>query len=193
MGSLKRDYPGIPLIALTATANDRVKQDVMTNLRMDRPLMLTSSFNRANLKYFVRKKTRSVLSDIADFIKGEHAGESGIIYCSSKKQCEDTAERLRREHRIKCMHYHAGMDKDDRLRVQVQWLSGEIDVICATIACVRVLSLLTLSADSLGPAALAWASTSPTCASSVITRSRRVSRRTTRCVRVRLVSARRGN
>ncbi|PRQ70600.1 P-loop containing nucleoside triphosphate hydrolase protein [Rhodotorula toruloides] len=134
MGSLKRDYPGIPLIALTATANGRVKQDVMTNLRMDRPLMLTSSFNRANLKYFVRKKTRSVLSDIADFIKGEHAGESGIIYCSSKKQCEDTAERLRREHRIKCMHYHAGMDKDDRLRVQVQWLSGEIHVICATIA-----------------------------------------------------------
>ncbi|GEM11171.1 bloom syndrome protein [Rhodotorula toruloides] len=134
MGSLKRDYPGIPLIALTATANDRVKQDVMTNLRMDRPLMLTSSFNRANLKYFVRKKTRSVLSDIADFIKGEHAGESGIIYCSSKKQCEDTAERLRREHRIKCMHYHAGMDKDDRLRVQVQWLSGEVHVICATIA-----------------------------------------------------------
>ncbi|EMS23058.1 bloom syndrome protein [Rhodotorula toruloides NP11] len=134
MGTLKRDYPGIPLIALTATANDRVKQDVMTNLRMDRPLMLTSSFNRANLKYFVRKKTRSVLSDIADFIKGEHAGESGIIYCSSKKQCEDTAERLRREHRIKCMHYHAGMDKDDRLRVQVQWLSGEIHVICATIA-----------------------------------------------------------
>ncbi|GEM12874.1 bloom syndrome protein [Rhodotorula toruloides] len=105
MGSLKRDYPGIPLIALTATANDRVKQD-----------------------------TRSVLSDIADFIKGEHAGESGIIYCSSKKQCEDTAERLRREHRIKCMHYHAGMDKDDRLRVQVQWLSGEVHVICATIA-----------------------------------------------------------
>ncbi|GAA5845290.1 hypothetical protein JCM9279_004831 [Rhodotorula babjevae] len=134
MGSLKRDYPGVPLIALTATANDRVKQDVTTNLAMDRPLMLQQSFNRANLRYHVRKKTKHILSDIADFVRTSHAGECGIIYCSSKKQCEDTAERLRREHKVRAAHYHAGMDKDDRIRVQQDWQSGAIHLICATIA-----------------------------------------------------------
>ncbi|GAA6057172.1 hypothetical protein JCM3770_004001 [Rhodotorula araucariae] len=134
MGTLKRDYPGVPMIALTATANDRVKQDVMTNLAMTKPLMLQQSFNRANLRYHVRKKTKHILSDISDFIRDGHAGECGIIYCASKKQCEDTAERLRREHKVLAMHYHAGMDKNDRIRVQEDWQSGAIHVICATIA-----------------------------------------------------------
>ncbi|GAA5954091.1 hypothetical protein JCM10213_007118 [Rhodosporidiobolus nylandii] len=134
MGNLKRDYPGVPLIALTATANDRVKQDVMTNLSMSSPVMLTQSFNRANLRYEVRKKGKNVLADIADFIKTHHAGECGIIYCSSKKQCEDTADRLKSQYKIKAMHYHAGMNKDDRIRVQEDWQSGKLHVICATIA-----------------------------------------------------------
>ncbi|GAA5911449.1 hypothetical protein JCM6882_005005 [Rhodosporidiobolus microsporus] len=134
MGNLKRDYPGVPLIALTATANDRVKQDVMTNLSMSSPVMLTQSFNRSNLTYKVKKKTKNVLSDIADMIMSKHRGECGIIYCASKKQCEDTAERLRREFKIKAMHYHAGMNKDDRLRVQEDWQANRQHVICATIA-----------------------------------------------------------
>ncbi|GAA5906284.1 hypothetical protein JCM5296_000304 [Sporobolomyces johnsonii] len=134
MGTLKRDYPDVPLIALTATANDRVKTDVMTNLAMDRPLVLTQSFNRANLRYHVRKKGKTILADIAEFIKKDHQGECGIIYCSSKKQCEDVADKLRREYSIKSMHYHAGMDKDDRIRVQENWQAGRVHVICATIA-----------------------------------------------------------
>ncbi|GAA5983940.1 hypothetical protein JCM11641_001401 [Rhodosporidiobolus odoratus] len=134
MGTLKRDYPGVPLIALTATANDRVKQDVMVNLGMDSPEMLTQSFNRANLRYEVRKKGKNVLADIADFIKEQHAGECGIIYCSSKKACEDTAERLRTQYKVQAMHYHAGMDKNDRIRVQEDWQSGKTHLICATIA-----------------------------------------------------------
>ncbi|GAA6059906.1 hypothetical protein JCM10212_005289 [Sporobolomyces blumeae] len=134
MGSLKKDYPDIPLIALTATANQRVKTDVMTNLAMVNPLVLTQSFNRANLRYHVRPKTKRVLGDIADFIRQNHEGECGIVYCSSKKQCEDTADKLRKEHGIKAQHYHAGMDKDDRIRVQENWQAGKVHVICATIA-----------------------------------------------------------
>ncbi|GAA6039228.1 hypothetical protein JCM8097_000480 [Rhodosporidiobolus ruineniae] len=134
MGTLKQRYPGIPVIALTATANSRVRKDVMANLSMEGAVTLTQSFNRINLTYVVRKKTKNVLKDIADFIKQQHAGESGIIYCSSKKQCEDTAERLRTQYKVKAMHYHAGMNKEDRIRVQEEWQANERHVICATIA-----------------------------------------------------------
>ncbi|GAA6009745.1 hypothetical protein JCM11491_001084 [Sporobolomyces phaffii] len=134
MGSLKRDYPNIPLIALTATANSRVKTDVMTNLSMSDPVVLSQSFNRANLRYYVKPKTKGLMQDIADFIKTNHRGECGIIYCSSKKQCEDTAAKLRSDFKIPAQHYHAGMDKNDRIRVQENWQAGNVHVICATIA-----------------------------------------------------------
>ncbi|GAA5875177.1 hypothetical protein JCM16303_005035 [Sporobolomyces ruberrimus] len=134
MGSLKRDYPNIPLIALTATANSRVKTDVMTNLAMENPVVLTQSFNRANLRYYVKLKNKGFMQDMADFIKTNHRGECGIIYCSSKKQCEDTAAKLRSDFKIPAQHYHAGMDKNDRIRVQENWQAGKVHVICATIA-----------------------------------------------------------
>ncbi|GAA5952535.1 hypothetical protein JCM3765_002199 [Sporobolomyces pararoseus] len=134
MGSLKRDFPDIPLIALTATANPRVKTDVMTNLAMVNPVVLSQSFNRANLRYYVKKKDKGFMQDMADFIKMNHRGECGIIYCSSKKQCEDTAAKLRSDFKIPAQHYHAGMDKNDRIRVQESWQAGKVHVICATIA-----------------------------------------------------------
>ena len=107
MNRLKRDYPGIPLIALTATANDRVKRDILDNLGMRDCLTLTQSFNRPNLKYEVRPKTKKVVEDIATFIRDHHAGECGIIYCNSKAKCEDMADKLRREYKIEARHYHA--------------------------------------------------------------------------------------
>lgn len=107
MSCLKQDYPGIPLIALTATANDRVKRDILDNLGMRNSLVLTQSFNRPNLKYEVRPKGKKVIEDIASFIKNQHAGECGIIYCHSKAKCEETADKLRREYKIEARHYHA--------------------------------------------------------------------------------------
>lgn len=107
MSCLKKDYPGIPLIALTATANSRVKNDVLDNLGMKNALVLTQSFNRPNLKYEVRPKTKKVIEDMARFIREHHNGECGIIYCHSKAKCEETADKLRREYKIEARHYHA--------------------------------------------------------------------------------------
>lgn len=107
MGKLKQDYPGIPIIALTATANDRVKSDVLSNLGMRDSLVLTQSFNRPNLKYEVRPKTKKVVEDIATFITKQHHNQCGIIYCSSKAKCEETADKLRRDYKIEARHYHA--------------------------------------------------------------------------------------
>lgn len=104
---LKEDYPDVPLIALTATANQRVKVDVMENLRMKSPVILTASFNRKNLRYEIRPKGKNVLEKIAEFITQKHRGKCGIIYCSSKKKCEDTADKLRRDYKIPAKHYHA--------------------------------------------------------------------------------------
>jgi superfamily II DNA helicase RecQ len=107
MGLLKQDFPDVPLIALTATANQRVKKDVMACLRMQSPVVLTASFNRKNLRYEVRSKPKNVLGEMAKFIKTKYPGKCGIIYCSSKKKCEDTADKLRRDFHIPAKHYHA--------------------------------------------------------------------------------------
>jgi superfamily II DNA helicase RecQ len=159
LSTLKRDYPGVPLMALTATANRRVKQDVISNLGIRDCLVLTQSFNRPNLRYEVRPKgsVRAVLTEIARIITEDHAGKCGIVYCLSQRQCEDTAQHLRNEHGIKAMHYHAGyaaslrgalvvliahsMAKSDRSKAQTGWQNGKHQVICATIACVRLRSL----------------------------------------------------
>ena len=84
MGALKHDFAGVPLMALTATATDRVRQDVISNLGMDRPLVLTASFNRPNLKYEVRPKTKGFVNEIIAFVQ-QHKRECGIIYCASQK------------------------------------------------------------------------------------------------------------
>ncbi|GAA99436.1 uncharacterized protein L969DRAFT_23304 [Mixia osmundae IAM 14324] len=134
LGSIKREYPGVPIMALTATANERVKQDVITSLGINDCLVLSQSFNRPNLRYEVRPKGKLIIKDISDLIKRDFAGLCGIIYCLSKKQCEDIAEALKTQHGVKAHHYHAGMAKDDRIRIQADWQRGKIHVVCATIA-----------------------------------------------------------
>lgn len=121
-----------PIIALTATATEKVRSDIKKSLGMTNVAEYSSSFNRANLYYEVRPKTNQVDKDIIRFIK-QHPGRSGIVYCLSRKKVEELAEVLRTND-IKAQAYHAGMDAATRSQTQDAFLMEDIDVIVATIA-----------------------------------------------------------
>ena len=121
-----------PIIALTATATDKVRTDIKKNLGIVDATEFKSSFNRPNLYYEVRPKTKDIDKDIIKFIK-QHPGKSGIIYCLSRKKVEELAEILR-ANEIKALAYHAGLDSGTRAQTQDDFLMQEIDVIVATIA-----------------------------------------------------------
>ena len=121
-----------PIIALTATATEKVRSDIKKSLGMTNVAEFSSSFNRANLYYEVRPKTNQVDKDIIRFIK-QHPGRSGIVYCLSRKKVEELAEVLRTND-IKAQAYHAGMDAATRSQTQDAFLMEDIDVIVATIA-----------------------------------------------------------
>ena len=121
-----------PIIALTATATDKVRTDIKKNLGIVDAAEFKSSFNRPNLYYEVRPKTDNVDKDIIKFIK-QHPGKSGIIYCLSRKKVEELAAILRAND-IKAAAYHAGLDGNTRSNTQDEFLMENIDVIVATIA-----------------------------------------------------------
>ena len=121
-----------PIIALTATATDKVRTDIKKNLGIMDAKEFKSSFNRPNLYYEVRPKTIDVDKDIIKFIK-QHPGKSGIIYCLSRKKVEELAEILKAND-IKAAAYHAGLESGLRSQTQDDFLMERIDVIVATIA-----------------------------------------------------------
>ena len=121
-----------PVIALTATATEKVKTDIKKNLGIPDAVEFKSSFNRPNLYYEVRPKTENINRDIIKFIK-QHSGKSGIIYCLSRKKVEELAEVLRTND-IKAEAYHAGMEPATRSQTQDDFIMERIDVIVATIA-----------------------------------------------------------
>lgn len=121
-----------PVIALTATATDKVRVDIKKSLGIQDAVEFKSSFNRPNLYYEVRPKTRDIDKEIIKFIK-QRPGKSGIIYCLSRKKVEELAEVLRTND-IKAEAYHAGMDTATRSKTQDDFLMEKIDVIVATIA-----------------------------------------------------------
>ena len=126
------DIGEAPVIALTATATDKVRTDIKKNLGIMDAREFKSSFNRPNLYYEVRPKTRDIDKDIVRFIK-QHEGKSGIIYCLSRKKVEDLAEVLRANN-IKAAAYHAGLETNKRSETQDDFIMERIDVIVATIA-----------------------------------------------------------
>ena len=121
-----------PVIALTATATDKVRIDIKKSLGILDAAEFKSSFNRPNLYYEVRPKTKDIDKEIIKFIK-QRPGKSGIIYCLSRKKVEELAEVLRTND-IKAEAYHAGMDSATRSKTQDDFLMEKIDVIVATIA-----------------------------------------------------------
>lgn len=136
LGDLRDRYPGVPIIALTATATENVKVDVMHNLGIMGCEVFTQSFNRPNLTYEVRPKGKKqeVMDSIANTIKSKHRGMSGIIYTLSRKSCEEIAGLLQKKYRIEAQYYHASLKPDDKACVQREWQAGRWQVVVATIA-----------------------------------------------------------
>lgn len=122
----------VPVIALTATATPKVQNDIQKNLGMDKAEVFISSFNRSNLYYEIREKTKDVDKELVKFIKN-NPGKSGIVYCLSRKKVEELAEFLQ-ANQIKALPYHAGLDSHTRVENQDAFLMEKADVIVATIA-----------------------------------------------------------
>ena len=121
-----------PVIALTATATDKVRMDIKKNLGIPDATEFRSSFNRPNLYYEVRQKSSDIDKQIIRFIK-QNPGKSGIVYCLSRKKVEELAEVLKAND-IKAAPYHAGLDSQTRSETQDAFLMERIDIIVATIA-----------------------------------------------------------
>jgi ATP-dependent DNA helicase RecQ len=131
LASLRAQFPGVPMMALTATATPRVQDDIVKALKLNGARRYVASFNRPNLAYRVLAK-KSAFDQVLEFIRTK-LHECGIIYCQSRKSAEQLAEDLR-ANAVKAAPYHAGMENDARSRNQELFLRDEINVICATIA-----------------------------------------------------------
>jgi ATP-dependent DNA helicase RecQ len=122
----------VPIIGLTATATPKVQEDILKNLDMPDANTFKASFNRPNLFYEVRTKTKNVEGDIIRFIK-QHKGKSGVIYCLSRKKVEEIAQVLQ-VNGVSAVPYHAGLDAKTRAKHQDMFLMEDVDVVVATIA-----------------------------------------------------------
>ncbi|CAD6252828.1 unnamed protein product [Miscanthus lutarioriparius] len=133
LGCLKQNFPRVPIMALTATATESVCKDVLGALRIPNAVILKRSFDRLNLNYEVIGKTKTSQKQLGDLLKERFMNKSGIVYCLEERMCRD-CQVLREKYKIKCAHYHAGLAARQRTSVQEKWHSGEVQVICATIA-----------------------------------------------------------
>jgi ATP-dependent DNA helicase RecQ len=134
LAGLKRRFGGIPVLALTATATPAVADDIVRELAMSEPLRVRGSFFRPNLRLHAYKKGESLrLRDAILRIARARPGQSGIVYCLTRKAAEATAELLARRG-VPAAAYHAGLPGEERERVQDAFRRGEIDVVAATIA-----------------------------------------------------------
>ena len=134
LGSLRVSYPNVPIMALTATAAPRVRADVLHNLSLTNAKVFIASFNRANLKYLlVSKPKKTYWEGVVSQINSKYRGKSGIVYCFSRKDCEECAQFLI-SHKIDAAAYHAGLPDTQRCHTQKKWIDDQIQVVCATIA-----------------------------------------------------------
>ncbi len=129
--TLRDGFPGVPMMALTATATERVRRDIVQQLHLREPACYVASFNRPNLTYRVAAKS-GAYSQVLEFIR-QRPGESGIAYCQARKTAEELARKLG-EDGVRAAPYHAGLEAAERSRHQEGFLRDEISVVCATIA-----------------------------------------------------------
>ena len=133
LSNLKQIFPKIPIMALTATATQRVRTDSIHLLKLDNPKIYTKSYFRPNLKIEVYPRNKDTFNDIVKRINSDFSEKTGIIYCLSRKKCEELSEKLQ-QHGINCDPYHAGQSSKLRTSIQQKWQTGETPLIVATIA-----------------------------------------------------------
>jgi len=131
LGCLKQHFPHLPLVALTATADDTTRQDILQRLNLTEAFTLVSSFDRPNIRYTLQEKYRP-WQQLSDFVKRRRE-DSGIVYCSSRKRVEELAQKLSSEG-IRSAAYHAGLPIAERQSVQEQFQRDEVEVVVATVA-----------------------------------------------------------
>lgn len=111
-----------------------ILQDILKALRIPHALVLETSFDRPNLKYEVIGKSKEALKQIGQLIKDRFKDQCGIIYCLSKNECAEVSNFLNQKCKIKTVYYHAGLAARQRVVVQKKWHTGDVQIVCATIA-----------------------------------------------------------
>lgn len=132
LGRLRVRHPAVPMLALTATATERVREDILAQLRLHDPYLHVASFNRPNLYYEVRPKDRSSYGTLRDLLRA-HEGESIIIYCQKRQKVDELSAALERDG-IRALPYHAGLDNEQRALHQERFIRDDVPVLVATIA-----------------------------------------------------------
>ncbi|HXZ05653.1 MAG TPA: RecQ family ATP-dependent DNA helicase, partial [Ktedonobacteraceae bacterium] len=132
LGQLRLRYPHVPMMALTATATERVRQDILEQLRLNDPYIHIASFNRPNLYYEVRQKNKSSFAELLQLLR-EQPGEPVIVYCQSRKSVDELSASLRNQG-IRALPYHAGMTNEQRTENQSRFIRDDVSVLVATIA-----------------------------------------------------------
>ncbi|GAB6031205.1 hypothetical protein CHUAL_009024 [Chamberlinius hualienensis] len=131
---LREKFPQVPLMALTATATPRVRNDILHQLKIPSPKWFLQSFNRTNLCYSVKpKKGKSLSKELIMLIKQKYSRQSGIVYCLSRNECDTVSEEFTKAG-LSAVAYHAGLNDKNRIDAQEKWLNDKVKIVCATIA-----------------------------------------------------------